>query len=663
MLFAPSFLFSESEASTLFKKKLPIGPPWLRWLLFTAASLCMGLAVTAAMQWIALGTLPAVLEWAAASSSSVLMTALLYAVPVYILGTLTGRLWIAALPAGAVGLILALVDYFKNAINGTPLELADFGLATQAGNVAGLAGDLTPPEDFYLAAAALLFCAAILFLTRRLTALEGTARSRSCLFSLTLAGILLTGTGTQTIGKWMGVDFYTRMDAAENHNLHGLTLALWREAFPQPKTPPEGYSEGLMLEMLDRIDTLLAEDAEVPKRTNPNILFILSESFFDMGRLPEIQYDGDPLENFHALEAESISGVFHSHYLGYGTGYIEMSMLYGLNALDLPPGTNICFQDDEIYERFDALAEQYTRSGDYIAEMLHAFDNSLYNRTVTYPLLGFNNLYFSDEIQQMGIEREGGVYGGYYMRDGYFFQGMLNRLEAVNRQGKRAFLFGITMENHQPFDPEKFNYACQIPLSTEQFTPAQRDVIRVMLEGITRADQALGELTAALRESGEPTLVVFFGDHRPNLFMPGGDTIYTMLGLCPENDTLNWTPEQINDLYSTDYLIWANDPSLLEGLAGTRRESSITALGPQLLELTGQPVSRYWALLQKASEACLTQTDLYFVDGQGNPSFRREEADLTSEALELLELRDAVVYDAVYGKQYITAQMNQPARE
>lgn len=641
-------------------RKPPIGPQWLRWLLFTAASLCMGLAITAAMQWISIGTLPGVLKWVREYPAHLLMTALLYAVPVYVLGTITGRLWIAALPVGAVGLILALVDYFKNAINGTPLELADFGLATQAGDVAALAGDLTPPEDFWLAAAALLFCAVILFFTRRLTALERTVRERSCLFSLALAGILLTGTGTRTIGSWLGVDFYTRMDAAANHSLHGLTLSLWRDAFPQPKTPPEGYSEAYMLELLDRMDALLGEEPLHAPESKPNILFILSESFYDLNRLPVLQYDGDPLENFHALEAESVSGTFHSHYLGYGTGYIEMSMLYGINSLDLPPGTNICFQDDDVYQRFDALAEQYTNSGDYTAEMLHAFDNSLYNRTVTYPLLGFNELYFSNDIQQMGIEREDGIYGGFYMRDGYFFQGMLNRMESVNRQGKRAFLFGITMENHQPFEPEKFNYECQIPLIAGDFTSAQRDIIRVMLEGITRADQALGELVEALRNSPEPTIVVFFGDHRPNLFMPGGDTVYTLLGLCPENDTLNWTPEQVNDLYSTDYLIWANDPALLQGQAGTRRESSITALGPQLLELTSQPVSRYWALLEKVSRVCLTQTDLYFVDGQGNPSFRREEAGLSPEALELLELRDAVVYDAIYGKQFITAQMNQP---
>ena len=643
----------------MFKKKSPIGPLWLRFCLFAAASVCMGLAITAAMQWIAIGTLPGVLEWARDCPRHLAMTALLWAVPVFVLGALTGRLWLAALPVGAAGLILALVDYFKNAINGTPLELADFGLAGAAGDVAGLAGDLTPSQDFWMAGGLLLLCVAVLFLTRRLTALEGTARGRTCLLGLTVAGILLTGGGTRTVGSWLGVDFYTRMDAAESHSLHGLTLALWRDAFPQPKTPPEGYDRDYMLDVLERVDQLLGP-AQAEPEVKPNILFILSESFYDLQRLPVLQYDGDPLANFHALEAESISGSFHSHYLGYGTGYIEMSMLYGLNSLDLPPGTNICFQDPEVYERFDALAEQYTKSGDYKAEMLHAYDNTLYNRTVNYPLLGFQDSYYSDDIQHMGIQREDGAYGGFYMRDGYFFQGMLERMRAVNESGKRAFLYGITMENHQPFEPQKFNYACQIPLIAPDFTPAQRDIIRVMLEGVTRADQALGELTDYLRQCGEPTIVVFFGDHRPNLFMPGGDTVYTLLGLCPENDTQSWTPEQINDLYSTDYLIWANDPALLDGLAGTRRDSSVTALGPQLLEVTGTPVSRYWGLLEKVSKVCLTQTDLYFVDGDGKASFTREEADLSPEALELLELRDAVVYDAVYGKRYITEQMNQP---
>ena len=644
----------------MFKKKLPIGPQWFRWLMSAAASLCMGLAVAVAMQWTGLGTLTLVWEWVRTYPAHLVMTALLYAVPVFLLGALTGRLWLGAVPVGLLGMILALVDYFKNAVNGTPLELADFGLAAQAGNVAGLAGDLTPPEDFFLALAALGLCTAVLFLTRRLTRLEGRTRALSLVFSVTAAVILCTGPGTRTVGSWLGVDFYTRMPAAENRNVHGLTLSLWRDAFPQPKTPPEGYSEAYMQEVLDRIDRLLAEEQPRPE-TRPNILFILSESFYDLNRLPELRYGGDPLENFHALEKESISGTFHSHYLGYGTGYIEMSMLYGVDHMDLPPGTNICFMDDGVYERFDALAEQYTKSRGYTAEMLHAFDNSLYNRTVTYPLLGFDSLLFSEDVQSLGFDWEGGVYGGYYMKDSYLYQGMLERMEDINRQGKRAFLYGISMENHQPFDPEKFNYECQLSLTTDRFEAADRDVIRVMLEGITRADQALGYLTDALRESEEPTIVVFYGDHRPNLFLSGGDTVYTKLGLCPENDTQNWTTEQVNELYSTDYLIWANDAALLQGLAGTRRDSGVTSLGPQLLELTGGTVSRYWALLEQVSRECLVHTDLYFVDGEGRPSAGRETAALTPEARELLELRDAVIYDAIYGQQYITAAMNRPS--
>lgn len=633
-----------------------LGPAWLRWILFAAGAVCMGTAVTVAVQWVISDTLPAVFWWAEHYPGPFWMTVFLYSAAVFTGGALTGRLWASGAAVGAVGLILALVDYFKNAINGTPLTLEDFGLAAQAGDVAGLAGDLTPPQDFWMAAAALALCVAVLFVTTRLTRLEG--RVRFLTFGVSLAAVigLCSVSGTGAVAKRLNVDFYTRIDAAKNHYENGLTLSLWRDRFLQGKTAPEGYCESYMQAVLARIDELLGEEEPFPE-TTPNVIMILSESFFDLNDLPDIAYERDPLENFHALEKESVSGTFHSHYLGYGTGYIEMSMLYGINGLDLPPGSNICFMDNGLYERFDALPEQYTKSGRYRAEMLHAFDNSLYNRTVTYPLLGFDQLHFSEDVQNFGMEWEGNVYGGYYLRDQYLFQGMLERMEKINAEGQRAFLYGITMENHQPFDAKKFGYECQIGVECGKLDRDNMFILKVMLEGITRADQALGWLTDTLRESDEPTVVVFFGDHRPNLFMIDGETVYTKLGLCPENDTLHWTAEQINDLYSTDYLIWANDAALLQGQAGTKKESSITAIGPQLLKLTGQPVSRYWGLLEKVSEVCLTNTELYFVNGEGVAS------RLAPEQEELLQLRDAVIYDALYGRQYITAAMNEPAEK
>lgn len=82
----------------------------------------------------------------------------------------------------------------------------------------------------------------------------------------------------------------------------------------------------------------------------------------------------------------------------------------------------------------------------YQAELLHGYNDSLYNRTVTYPR-GFSRLLFSQDIQSLGFAWQGGVYGGYYMKDQYFFHGMLDQMRAINESGSPAFLFGITMEN------------------------------------------------------------------------------------------------------------------------------------------------------------------------------------------------------------------------
>lgn len=666
-------LFFESEAITLFKKRSPVGPEWLRWLLCAAASLCMGLGVTLAIQYIDLRSLQAVWDWCRAYTGTLLMTVLLYGLPVYVLGALTGRLWVGAIPSAAVGLILALVDHFKSAIDGAPLNLADFSMTAQVGSIMDVAGDLTPPAFFWKVTAVALLCVAALALTRPLTVLQGRSRFLSFGVSLALAVGLCTPSGAHAVGEMLGIDFYKRMDADVSHRLYGLTLSLWRDYFLQDMTllatfktgDGRDYDADYMQDVLARIDELLVEeDGEALaslETGEPNILFILSESFFDVTRLPVLSYSRDPVENFHALEAESISGTFHSHYLGHGTGYIDISLLSGLNPLDLPPSFNICFLDEELYERFDALPEQYTKSGSYKAEMVHGHNNSLYNRTVTFPLLGFEDLLFRDDIINLGIQWDSGLEDSAYMQDSYFLHVMLEQMEEINAKGKRAFLYGMTMENHQPYTAEKFGNQCQISLTAEGFTTEEQDIIRSMLEGLVRADEALGELTDALRESDEPAIVVFYGDHRPNLVMPDGDTLYTKLGLCPEKEPVTWTPEQVNDLYSTDYLIWANDAALLQGRAGTKRESSVTSLGAQLLELTGQPISRYWGLLQKVSDVCLTNISSYFVDGQGAVSSMRETADLSPEAKELLSLRDAVIYDALYGKQYITYAMNQAA--
>ncbi len=622
----------------------------------------MGAAIAISVLYINYGSRGSLEAWADKYPTYLLLTALLYALAVFTVGAALGRLWLGGALTGMAALTVSMVDYFKTAINGTPLTLADFGLATQLGEVAGVAGDLTPPRQFWKALALVLLCVAALLILQRLTVLKGRARFLSAALALNLLIGVLSPSCSAWIGSVFSVDVYARMPAATNNNQYGLTLALWRDSVMQTTPEPTGYSERYMRQVLERVDELLEQKTSGEDGTaRPNVIMVLSEAFFDMTRLPDLTWERDPLEHYHMLEEESVSGAFFTHYLGYGTGYIEMAMQYGVDSHDFGSSTNICFLEDKQYELFDALPEQFTRQGDYRAEMLHAYNDSLYNRTVTYPMLGYEQLYFSSDMQELGFEWSGGPYGGYYLKDAYTYRAALERMQAINEEGERAFLFVITMENHQPFDPEKFDGVCQIGTESSVLDDGDMAIARVMVEGITRADQALGELTEALRQSDEPTVLVFFGDHRPNLFLTNGDTIYTRYGLSPSNDTSAWTAEQVAELYSTDYLIWANDAALLGAQAGTRQDSSITAIGPKLLELLGAETSRYWGLLGLVSDEILMDHELYFVDSESRVFPSAEAAGLTEFQRELLELRQAVIYDAFYGQQYITAEMNLPA--
>lgn len=622
-------------------------------------ALLLGLVTAFSMQWIALGTARDALDWCLHHAGAAMLTAVLYGGGTLLVGLVTGWLWIGGLVCCTLGGTMAVVSWFKSAINGAPLEAEDFGMLGELDQVMGVAGDLTLPEFVWpviwtMVGAVLLSAAAGHWLRM------GGARTRflsaTLIFALGLS--LAAGPGAAALGGAFSVNTQERIQPAIAYRDYGLTLGLWRDACLLSHQEPDGYGPEYMDAVVARLDALLSPEEE--SAVKPNVIFILSESFYDMTRLPELKLSGDPAENYHRLSGEGVSGRFFSSYLGYGTGYIEQSIFTGLTGKDLTPGTNICFRDDEEYSLLDSAATAFRRAG-YETEMLHAYNDSLYNRTVTYPRMGFDTLLFSEQIQQLDLNIQGSPYaGGYYLSDHVLTQALLNRLDAANEQGKPAFLFGISMENHQPFDPDKFGLRCQLDVSSGLLDEDDLAITRVMLEGLTRADQALGELTDALRQREEPTVVVFFGDHRPNLFMTDGDTVYSHLGLCDGNDCADWTIEQVADLYSTNYLIWANDAALLPDKAGTERDSGIAAIGPALLEAAGLQRTRYWAMQERLGQALLVNTDLYCVTDEGEPFWNAADASLTDEERELLELRRAVVYDVYYGQGYSVEKMNRP---
>ena len=165
---------------------------------------------------------------------------------------------------------------------------------------------------------------------------------------------------------------------------------------------------------------------------------------------------------------------------------------------------------------------------------------------------------------------------------------------------------------------------------------------------------ALEKLVDYFRDEARPTVIVFYGDHRPGLGLSTGGNVYSELGMVSAayND---WSMEQLAELYSTDYLIWANDPALLPGAPGSTMDTSCNYLGTTILDLAGVEKPLYWRLLSRLSETRLCDTWDYHLGRDGEPTLARP-AD--GEAAAQLDLLTELLNDTVYGRQYALDALN-----
>jgi hypothetical protein len=130
------------------------------------------------------------------------------------------------------------------------------------------------------------------------------------------------------------------------------------------------------------------------------------------------------------------------------------------------------------------------------------------------------------------------------------------------------------MENHAPFIPGKFSHN-EIEVSGE-ISWLSKGMLESYAHGISDADKSLQTLVDFYTKKGEPTLILFFGDHLPFLekdYMVYRDAKY----LLPED------PDFLEKTHNTPFVIWNNYlPAGKEEL-----HLSPAYLGPYMLHLAG----------------------------------------------------------------------------
>lgn len=550
---------------------------------------------------------------------------------------------------------LSFANYYKMLITSTPLYVQDIRLVTQVGGIMELneASMKFSGESAAAVAVMLLVLVGLFFVSRRFR-----PRLREGLISGLISAILFASLFCvpASVESWFYGPAGSGQAAAQDtqivHNSRcGVLLGLWRSVVlgGEEELIPEPDEEELMLM---NAQSWIEELPDTEKDEQPNVIFVLGESFFDVTELPGVSYAEDPVADFHRICSEGVSGKFYTHTLGYGTENIELEIMTGINTRFFSWDDMIYGWEQEKLLTYPSLPQLFSDAGYYTA-YLHTFNDGIYNRTALYTALGFQDMYFSGDFAAIDPEAAaapdywGYMYGkiaGEFYSDDYLADVTAELFDQKAGEGP-VFLWAVTMENHTPYTADKFS-SYDFPFESDLGDEAV-GVLNAVTQGVADCSEALGKLVDHLAAQDEPVIVVFFGDHRPGTPLESGATVYSELGMCPE-DVADWELEDYAELYSTDYVIWSNDPSLLPAEPGSRMNTSSTLLGVEALQMAGIDLDEYWSMCAVVDTVSDGWTWNFFVPQDGEPCFS-PYVGLDEKGMDIIKAMRVFMNSTFYG--------------
>lgn len=305
---------------------------------------------------------------------------------------------------------------------------------------------------------------------------------------------------------------------------YGFPYCFSASVFNTGISQPNDYSK----ETIDRISNNgKITEATTGRKEMPNIIFIQLESFFDPSEVEFFTTSEDPIPNFRKLMENYSTGYFKVPSVGAGTANTEFEVLTGMNLRYFGPG-EYPYKTVLKYQTAESAATALTRFG-YGAHALHNNGGNFYSRADVFNNIGFDT-YTSKEFMNILQVTENG-----WAKDDILTQHILNAMDSTEQQD---FVFGITVQGHGDYPEEKVLENPRIKVNgieDEGRTNAWEYYVNQLYE----TDQFVGELLQKLKERGEPTVLVLYGDHLPTMGLEAKDL-------------------KNRYLYNTNYVIWDN---------------------------------------------------------------------------------------------------------
>lgn len=418
-------------------------------------------------------------------------------------------------------MVFIITNFIIRTFRTTPLRAIDFRVAKSVVSIVNMY--LSVGLIVLLAAVVLVALAAlvVLFIKSKWIRPKYIKAIIAILVSLALTY------GSVVLAQTTGAlpDHFDNLTNAYTDN--GFTYCFLASVFDNGIAKPDTYSE-------ENINRILEENKSsgTSSSRRPDIIYVQLESFFDVSVMKNYTYSEDPTPNFNALKEKGGNGKLTVASFGTGTANTEFDVLTSMNVQ--------CFGAGE-YPYSTVLRKRCCESMPFALKDLgyktHAVHDHLgnfYARNKVYPRLGFDSF---TSIEYMN-DVETNVLG--WADDSILTEEIFKCLDSTEESD---FVFAVSVQPHGRYSEEVIDDTQTITLEGAE-TEGEKNAFEYYLNQLHQTDEFVGELVEALSDYDEPVVVVFYGDHLPNIGMT-------------EEDLVDGA-----SVYETEYVIWSNQKSL-----------------------------------------------------------------------------------------------------
>ena len=542
---------------------------------------------------------------------------------------LIGKVFLSMVLTSCTLVILCIVNYLKLIFRGDPLYPSDFTQITHMQSVIPMVMDYFSWSYIFVIILSIVACiVAGIYMRRYIQNVKIHLGIRALLVVGSIFVLYAYGNFANTfmnkVFQKSGVDFVL-WNQNENYASNGFVLGFISNLDTTVMEKPKNYSKENMLQIANNIKKQYSGNiGSQKKKEKPNIIFVMSESFWDPTKVTNLSFSEDPVPNLHHYIENFPGGQTISPTFGGNTANVEFEALTSYSMSLLKPGSIPYQQVITNKKEIPSIPTALKKEG-YYTSAIHSFGRTFFKRDDVYKVLGFDKFNAEDTMENVDID-------GDYISDLAMSKEIIAELE---EQKQPTFIHAVTMQNHFPFTEGRFgeNLIEISGLENEE----SKGELETYTEGLRRSDEALQYLIEQLDNLDRPTLLVFFGDHLPSLG--------TNKSFYKENEyiTNEKTSNERLAMAQTPLLMYANFdmPNDNLGLVSPIHFSNL------IFDYAGLNKSLFYQFLSELYKEIPVLRDELKVDKNGEVI-----NDLTKKQKEMLEQYKMLQYDLLVGNQY-----------